>query len=331
MPEITLSLPVALGLMILVLAIGAAVVFTFLRSTGQVTEPTPTVTVTHTPTITITPSPSPTGTTAPSPTPLPPMEYEVKAGDYCSSIAALYNVSVNSIVLLNNLPADCGTLSVGQKLMIPAPTPTASPMPTSTLSAAEATETACEKVDYTVTANDTLGGIAATYNVSQESIKEFNNLPSDTVFEGQRLTIPLCQRVAVGTTPTPTVPPPYPAPNLLLPADGASFTGSTETITLQWASVGELRQNEAYAVTVEDVTEASGERLVEYTTDTKFILPASFRPNADTPHIIRWSVVPVRQTSSNQEGEAVWEPAGTASILRVFSWWGAGAAVTPTP
>ena len=234
-------------------------------------------------------------------------------------------------MILNNLPADCGTLSVGQKLLIPAPTPTASPMPTSTQSVAQATESACEKVDYTVGPSDTLGGIAATYNVSQELIKEFNSLTSDTVFEGQNLKIPLCQRVAAGTTPTPTVPPPYPAPNLLLPADGASFTGSTETITLQWASIGDLRQNEAYAVTVEDVTEASGEKLVEYTNDTKFILPAEFRPNADTPHIIRWSVVPMRQTSTNDAGEAVWEPAGTTSILRVFSWWGAAGAVTPTP
>lgn len=330
MPEITLSLPVALGLMVLILAIGASVVFTVLRSTGQVVEPTVTPTVTHTPTVTVTASPSPTATLMPSLTPLPPIEYVVKKGDYCSTIAAIFNVSVNSIVLLNNLPADCSTLFENQKLLIPQPTPTPSPMPTATLSQAQATESACQKVDYTVTANDTLGGIAGAYKVSIDAIKEYNQLPSDTVYAGQVLKIPLCQQRLSNATPTPTAPPPYPAPNLLLPADGASFTVANETITLQWASVGELRQNEAYAVTIEDVTEANGTKLVEYTTDTKFIVPPTFRPGGNTPHILRWSVVPVRQISSSKEGQPIYEPGGSASVQRVFSWWGATAA-TPTP
>ncbi|GAP18456.1 hypothetical protein LSAC_02351, partial [Levilinea saccharolytica] len=48
MPEVTISLPVALGLLLLVLAIGAAVVYFVLQGTGRVVEPTvtPTVTVT---------------------------------------------------------------------------------------------------------------------------------------------------------------------------------------------------------------------------------------------------------------------------------------------
>ncbi len=323
MPEITLSLPVALGLIVLVLAIGAAVVFGVLQSTGKVVEPTATPTITVTVTATLTPQPSPTATLAPTLTPLPPTEYIVKSGDVCSTIALIFNVSVNSIVLSNNLPADCSPLVEGQKLLIPQPTPTASPQPTATLSAAEATEAACEKVDYTIQANDTLSSIAATYKVTVQSIKDFNGLTSDNVISGTTLTIPLCQRTSSGATPTPTAPPPYPAPNLLLPADGNSFTVANETITLQWASVGDLRQNETYAVTVEDVTEGNGRKVTEYTTDTKYILPASFRPAGNTPHIIRWQVVPVRQTGSTKDGQPVYEPAGAASAQRVFSWWGA--------
>jgi LysM repeat protein len=330
MPEITLSLPVALGLIVLVLAIGAAVVFGVLQGTGQVVEPTATATITPTATITLTSQPTPTQTLAPTMTPLPPTEYIVKSGDLCGSIAFLYNVSVNAIVLANNLPADCSTLVEGQKLLIPQPTPTASPQPTATLSAAEATESACEKVDYTIQSNDTLSSIAATYKVTVQSIKDFNGLTSDNVIAGTPLRIPLCQRTASGATPTPTAPPPYPAPNLLLPADGTSFTVANETITLQWASVGDLRQNETYAVTVEDVTEGNSRKVTEYTTDTKFILPVEFRPSGTTPHIIRWSVVPVRQTGSNDDGQPIYEPAGTTSLQRVFSWWGS-TVNTPTP
>ncbi len=331
LPEITLSLPIALGLVILVLAIGAAIVFIALSSTGRVIEPTQTPTITTTPTLTLTPTASLTPTPYPTATPLPPLEYTVKGGDYCSTIAAFFNVSVQSIVLLNNLPADCGTLYIGQKLLIPQPTPTASPLPSSTLSEAEATESACEKLPYTVGENDTLSGIARNYNVSIETIKEYNGLTSDIVFSGQPLLIPLCQRLPTeGPTPTPTNPPPYPAPNLLLPADGSTFLGSGDTITLQWAAIGTLRDNEAYQVNVDDVTDGTGRKLIEYVTDTKFIVPASFRPTSNLPHILRWWIIPVRQTGSTKDGQPIWEPAGAQSIPRVFTWQGVAVA-TPTP
>ena len=137
----------------------------------------------------------------PSPTPLPPLEYTVTEGDYCSTIAAIFNVSIQSIVLENNLPADCGTLYVGQVLKVPQPTPTASPLPTSTLSGLAATQEACEKYEYTVGENDTLSGIAISFDVSMAAIKEWNGLTGDVVYSGMPLTIPLCQR---NPTPGPT-------------------------------------------------------------------------------------------------------------------------------
>jgi LysM repeat protein len=333
MPEITLSLPLALGLIILVLGIGAAAVYAVLSQQKAIVKATPSATATITATPSLTPTSTSTATALPTATPLPPLEYTVAQGDYCSSIAGFFNVSVQSIILLNGLPTDCSNLTVGQKLLIPQPTPTASPMPTTTLAAPDATEAACDKADYTVNANDTLSGIARSYNVSVQSIKDYNGLKDDVVFQGMTLKIPLCQRLpTAGPTPTATNPPPYPGANLLLPADGASFNNVNDTITLQWSSVGTLRENESYAVTVEDITEGTGRKLTEYVTDTKFIVPAAFRPVSNDPHIIRWTVTTVRQSGTSQDGKPIWDTAGTVSQPRVFSWWGSQAAVvTPTP
>ena len=147
-------------------------------------------------------------------------------------------MSVQSIILENNLSADC-QLFENTTILVPQPTPTASPQPTATLSDVEKTEIACEMLNYTVKSGDTLSSIANTYNVSMATIRDYNALLTDTVYEGMTMTIPLCLREPTpGPTPTPTQLPPYAGPNLL-PADGASFTSSSDTITLQWAAVGE--------------------------------------------------------------------------------------------
>jgi LysM repeat protein len=334
MPIITVSLPAALGFLALFLGIGAVLVFFAIRNQPEVVvspTPSPTGTSTLTPTASTTPeTPIPTGTPEPSPT---PFTYIVRDGDLCSSIAFSFDVSIASIVRLNNLPADCGTLFIDQEILIPAPTATASPMPSATLSGAEATDAACEKVAYTVEDTDTLSGISLNYNVSITAIKEYNGLTTDSVFSGQVLQIPLCRRNPTpGPTPTPTPPPPYAAPNLLLPADGSPFNLADDSITLQWASVGALRENEAYAVTVEDVTEGEGRRLVEYVIDTKFIIPVTFRPEDSTPHVLRWWVMAVRQVGTDEEGRPIYDIAGAVSEPRVFTWSGSsGPAATPTP
>ncbi len=178
---------------------------------------------------------------------------------------------------MNNLDAACVTLRVGQVIKVPYPTPTPPPPPTSTLEPDAATKAACATASYTVQANDTLSSIAANYNVSMASIREFNNLPTDNVLLGQTLLIPLCERAPDPNlpTPTPTPPPPYPAPNLLLPIDGAAFTLAHDIVTLQWASLGVLREGEAYQIIIEDVTADQGRRIVEYVTDTSFIIPTT--------------------------------------------------------
>ena len=331
MPQLTLSLPAAIGLLALVLLVGAALVYFGLTAGGRVTQPTAVPSDTPTPTITLTPTETLIPTPAASSTPEPPIEYTVAGGDTCSSIALTFGVSINSIILANNLGTSC-TLFPGTVLKIPRPTPTVTPPPTVTLEPAAATRAACEKVNYTVRENDTLSIIAANYTVSIEAIKEFNGLPTDNVLLGQTLVIPLCARAPTpGPTPTPTIPPPYPAPSLLLPADGASFSLANDTITLQWASIGTLRDNEAYMVMVEDLTEGQGNRITAYVTDTKYIVPVSFRPRDNLPHIMRWTVVTVRQSGSDDQGQIQWTPAGAVSAARVFSWMGTGPAPTQAP
>lgn len=333
MPEITLGLPAAVGLVALFLTIGAVMVYFALQQTGAVVEttttPTITQTVTQTPTETL-PVPTETATPVPSPTPL---TYTVSANDSCLAIAARFEVSVKSIVLLNNIPASCDTLFEGQTLLIPHPTPTATLFPTATLSGLEATIAACDKVNYEVAEGDTLNTIALNYNVPEEAIKSYNGMVSNTVYEGLTLIIPLCERNATpGPSPTPTPPPPYPAPNLLLPPDGAVFSLEDSQVTVQWSSVGLINANEAYQVTVMDLTEGKGRKLVDYVTDTKFIIPGSFRARENAPHIYRWTVSTVRQVDVDEDGEPIWENAGSESEARVFTWTGeAPAETTPTP
>jgi LysM repeat protein len=339
MPEITLSLPAVLGFLALFLIVGAALVyFSLFNKPG-----TPAILPTQTATITVTASitPSPTNTLVPtlalSATPLPPIDYTVGKNDTCISIAATFHISVNSLLLANDISTAC-ILSINQKLKIPQPTPTASPEPTNTLSAADATEAACTKIDYKVAAGDSLSTISANYNVTIAALKSYNGLTSDSVYEGEPLKIPLCERKATaGPTPTATLPPPYAAPNLLLPADGAPFSLANDIITLQWASVGSLHPNEMYAVTIEDVTDGNGRKMVDYVPDTKYIIPTAFRPSDNTPHIMRWWVMPVRQKGTTSDGKPNWEPSGAPSAQRVFTWTGVatggstGPSATPNP
>lgn len=336
MPEITLSLPAALGLLTLFLVVGAALVFVILKLTGgdnfaaPPSGPSPTITMTLT--ITPTETERPTDTPVPTLTPQPPLDYTVASGDTCSSIAATFGISVRSLIILNNLPASC-TLSVSQQIKVPYPTPTQALLPTATLDPQSQATLNCDTVVYIVQDGDTLSSIAANYAVPMEEIKLFNGLASNNVFLGSPLTIPLCKRAATpGPSPTPTIPPPYPAPNLLLPGDGASFSLINESIALQWASVGTLRDNEAYMVVIEDVTDGQGRRLVDYVTDTKFIIPVSFRPKDSVAHIFRWWISTARQSGgADDQGQPIWISAGAQSIQRVFTWQGTAPEATPTP
>jgi LysM repeat protein len=329
--QITISLPIAILLLVVFTLLASGLTYAAMQLTPEEVVPTPSATPTITPTETNTPEPTATFTPEPTFTPLPPIEYVVAEGDTCAVLAFFYNVSVRSIIELNNLGVEC-LLTVNQTILIPQPTPTPTPEATQTLSPAEATDAACDKINYTVKANDTLSSISENYRVSMQAIKEYNGMSSDTVLEAQILIIPLCERISFGPTATPTPPPPYPGPNLLLPQDGSAFSLANDTITLQWASVGQLRENELYMVTIEDITDGTGLiKIVDYVTDTKYIIPSSFRPSDATPHIMRWWVTTVRDLGITTSGEPQYESAGAVSIKRGFTWSGAAPQASPTP
>jgi LysM repeat protein len=334
MPAITLSLPAAVGILAVVVIVAATAVFFSLRASAPegtfdvVDTPTPT----QTPTASLPPTATQPATEIPTSTEIPPFDYTVASGDgSCSQLAYNFGVSVQSIIIANNLPSTC-PISVGQKLKIPYPTPTVPAAATNTPEPIDATKQACETVPITVQENDTLSSISANYAVAPDAIKTFNGKTTDNVFIGENLLIPLCMRAATpGPTPTATIPPPYPAPNLLLPSYGAAFTLANDVVTLQWASVGALRDGEAYQITVEDTTSDKPLRQTDYVTDTKYIVPVTFRPEDNVAHILRWWITPVRQSGTDDQGQPIWVNAGATSETRVFSWAGIAVKGTPNP
>ncbi len=52
----------------------------------------------------------------------PSDSYIVQSGDTCRKIAFEHGISTESLIEANKLAPDCGDLTVGQRLIIPAPT-----------------------------------------------------------------------------------------------------------------------------------------------------------------------------------------------------------------
>jgi LysM repeat protein len=95
-------------------------------------------------------------------------EYEVKAGDNLTSVAANFGISINTLLWANNLTSS-SKLKVGQKLII---------LPVS-------------GILYYVKAGDTVSGIAKKYKAAAGDMVEFNELASeDDIFVGDILIIP---------------------------------------------------------------------------------------------------------------------------------------------
>lgn len=328
-----LPLGIVIGAPALFMIAGALIIVLFVRvglfPSNNASVPTASIT----PTITLTFAPTNTEAPTVTPSPLPPIEITVQAGETCWSYVNTTSLLLE-IIKLNKLNAECTDLVPGQHLFIPQPTPTQPPPATATFEILEQTRSACPLQPYEVKEGDALSSIADNYNVSIESIKEWNpNIAGNTLFSGLTIQIPLCRRLpTAGPTPTATIPPPYQAPNLLTPKDGVVYGVGEDTIALQWASVATLRENEVYQVTIEDMSSTTEKKWVEYVTDTRYIVPTSLRPTDSSTHVFRWSVAVVRQTGSTDAGKPIYVPAGAASERRVFAWGGtAPAAASPAP
>jgi LysM repeat protein len=160
---------------------------------------TPTILSVYTATITLTLMPSNTPTILLNPSPLPPIMITVKAGDTCYGLASKFGYQDPSVLSdINGRAVDCNNLQIGEVVYIPRPTPTLPSASTTDQNLLHQTETACPIDIYTVVYGDTLGGIAAKYQVSIESIKKWNpqySFVNDVVFDDAKLCIPLCERL----------------------------------------------------------------------------------------------------------------------------------------
>lgn len=96
------------------------------------------------------------------------VRHTVVAGDSLSGIAALYGISVKTLVWENNI-SELSTLKIGQTLVIPA----------------------LDGVTHQVASpKETLSTIAKSYGVDANLIKEHNRLSGDTIQKGQKLFVP---------------------------------------------------------------------------------------------------------------------------------------------
>ncbi|HUC83893.1 MAG TPA: LysM peptidoglycan-binding domain-containing protein [Candidatus Acidoferrales bacterium] len=177
------------------------------------------------------PAPVPVPTPAPvTPTMLPPVEptagaeYVVVQGDTLAKIAKANGVTLKALEAANP-GVDPKKLKIKQKLVIP---PRSAEAATGAPSAAPgATDTGGAGGIYTVKSGDTLIRIAKRNGISVKSLRAANNLSTDHIKVGQKLTIPAKAEAAAAPAPTPdtstapTAPPPSnPAPVAPSPAPG---------------------------------------------------------------------------------------------------------------
>ncbi len=137
---------------------------------------------------------------------------------------------------------------------------------------------------------------------------------------GQQLRVPAptptptIQPTASGSeTPTPTATPTFNAPSVISPGDRAFF-GKDELVTLRWVATGSLKSEQAYLVSVEDLT--AGQVYTATTQELSFIMPEEWHSQTDARHDYRWSVSVI---DIGNPGEPYF-----ATEKRLFTWQGRG-------
>lgn len=323
---------IVVALALAILAAGGFGLYTLLNAKPQPSA-TPTVIPTRTPTATPTSTPTQTPTSTPTPTPVPPLVHQVQEGEALSVIAENYNTTIDAILALNP-EVDPELIQVGQLLLIPAPTPT--PGPTSTPEPGVPTPTPPDYIVHTVEPGETLSTIAEQYGVPLTLLRIANDLPpdDDTIHINQSLIVPLGTPVpsptpTVDPHATPTPVPPYPAPPLLSPPNGAIVVGSRVPV-LQWASVSILRSNEWYELTLSQPSGGVISATI-YTRATAWHVPLDLLPDATTgTYEFLWRVQVMRETRT-QSGKLTYEAAGASSEVRPFTWAIPTPTSTPTP
>lgn len=150
-------------------------------STNATTTPANVVATPTTPT-----APAALEPSAPA-TPSGATEYTIAKGDYLSTVAKRFHVSIKAIEEANP-GIDSKKLKVGQKIHVPA-APAAVATPTAPSSSAEAASASPELI-YTVKSGDNLSLIAKAKGTTPKALRAANNLKTDRITVGQKLKIP---------------------------------------------------------------------------------------------------------------------------------------------
>jgi len=116
------------------------------------------------------------------------LTYKVRRGDTLGGIAGRYRTSVSSIKKNNKLK---GTLiRVGQKLRIPTRYAGSSSYAKSSAKKSKSYTASSKASSYKVRKGDTIGAIASRHRISIKSLKSVNKIKGNTIYPGQKLTIP---------------------------------------------------------------------------------------------------------------------------------------------
>jgi LysM repeat protein len=302
-------------------------------------------TQTYTPTWTPLPSDEPMASATPTETPIPPPTetpqpprlHQINAGETLIGLSLRYRVSVESIASANDFGPDA-PIRVGESLLIPWPTATPPLVPVAVTVRGinvVADPTDCDR--YEVRGGDSLLKIAAQHDVDIELLMLVNRMSEETLLlPGDSLCIP---EIVIGATmpatpgPTPTTTPTLPptGPQLLYPVRNAVVDQPEGIVALQWVAVKDLDESEWYMVEVTDIDQLDSLPHRDFTRDTSFQLPQSWRPTEDESHLFRWRISVVQVTGERSDGAKTYRYGGESSNDGLFTWQGAVPTVPPTP
>ncbi|MEM7330488.1 MAG: LysM peptidoglycan-binding domain-containing protein [Chloroflexota bacterium] len=305
-------------------------------------QPTATMTATQTAVFTETPAPTltPTITLTPAPTetPRPPRIHVIASGETLIGISLLFDVSPDSIAELNGFEVD-SQVQVNQNIFVPWPTATP-PFEVLALEVNGATVVldprGCEQIE--VQSGDSLVGIASRYGINFDWLAQVNRINNPELLQpGDVVCIPEVLYDADGVipptpgpSPTPTATSLPPGPQLLFPANSASFTGEVPP-ALQWLAVQNLNEDEQYMVEVRNESSVEGIILRAFTKNTGFQLPANWRPTEESAFEFSWRVAIVTVTNYRSDGLPIYTVGGQFSNSSTFTWQGAVPTSTPIP
>ena len=147
----------------------------------------------------------------------PVVEYQVKKGDSLWKISRDFGISLKELMEANGL-LENSTIQVGQKLVVSA---VDTGPPSIEINASQ--ESASSQA-YTIVKGDTLSRIAKNFNTSINDIRVANNLRSDVIQLGQKLTIPI-NSLSSGDTSQPTTQPKPQVASIAPPASSGAIIG----------------------------------------------------------------------------------------------------------